>query len=105
VTINDALGAVEARLAARRDTSETYARKLKDRLDGLYETKVYELGDTWAVQVRYPQDRTTWLTIRCVMYDDKPHWEWSRWLRSIADGDDLEAVVVYLRRLFAGQLT
>ena len=105
MTINDALGAVEARLAARRQTSEAYARKLQERLKPLYETKLYELGETWAVQVRYPEDRTTWLTIRCVMYDDKPHWEWSRWLRSIADGDDLEGVVVYLRQLFAGDYT
>ena len=105
MSITDALEAVEARLAARRDTSETYARKLQERLNPLYETKLYELGETWAVQVRYPHDRTTWLTIRCVMYDDTPRWEWSRWLRSIADGDDLDAVVVYLRRLFAGELT
>ncbi|GAA5021214.1 hypothetical protein [Actinopolymorpha pittospori] len=105
MSLNDALGAVEARLAARRDTSEQYARKLQERLDGLYETKLYELGETWAVQVRYPEDRTTWLTIRCVMYDDRPKWEWSRWLRSIADGDDFEAVVAYLGRLFAGDFT
>ncbi|GAA5022468.1 hypothetical protein [Actinopolymorpha pittospori] len=105
MTINDALGAVEARLAARRETSEQYARKLEARLAGLYKTKLYEHRDTWAVRVLYPEDRTTWLTIRCVMYDDKPRWEWSRWLRPIAAGDDFEGVVVYLRRLFAGELT
>ena len=55
--------------------------------------------------MHYPGDRTVWVTIRCVMYDDEPRWEWSRWLRPIADGDDLETVVIYLRQLFAGEIT
>lgn len=105
MSIGEAIERVAARLAARRETSENYARKLEARLAGLYKTKIVETRETWAVRVHYPGDRTVWVTIRCVMYDDEPRWEWSRWLRPIADGDDLETVVTYLRQLFAGEIT
>lgn len=103
MSIAEAIERVEARIARRRETSEQYARKLHERLEGVYETKLFEHGDTWAVRVLYPNDQTgtIWLTIRCVMYDDAPKWEWSRHLRAIADGDDIELVVSYLRELFA----
>lgn len=104
MSISEAIERVEARLEQRRATSEQYARKLQDRLAGVYKTKLYEHGDTWAVRVLYPNDQTgtIWLTIQCVMYDDQPHWEWSRHLGAIADGDDFEGVVAYLKRLFTG---
>ncbi|GAA5021792.1 hypothetical protein [Actinopolymorpha pittospori] len=97
MTWEDALAKVEERQAERRNTSETYAVKLHGILAEHYRVEVLEARRGWAVRVDDPHDASLSITLRCVVGERRAYWEWIALLPPVADADDFDSVLTFVR--------
>lgn len=91
---------VEERRSARRAAAEQSATKLQELLHSEhYRAEIVEDMSGWGVRLLDPRDERLGITLRYVAHDGDAQWTWISPLPPVADADDFDRVLCFVRNL------